>query len=124
MFNKSFSENRAVYYIMLIKYGKTGQATDGNAIWRMRLACWVTKATDGYRHTLRVCNTCFFKEQLLRERESMLRYMYVTCQNRDNTNLFHHCHIKRWRKSIKFINFMKISIASIATRFAVTTPGQ
>jgi hypothetical protein len=89
MFDKSFSENRAVYCIMLSKYGKTGQATDDNVIWRMRLACWITKATDGYRHTLEICNTyCFPTEQLLRERESMLRYTYITCQNRDNTNLF------------------------------------
>jgi len=28
------------------QYGKTGQFTDNNIIWRMRIACWVTKATD------------------------------------------------------------------------------
>jgi hypothetical protein len=28
------------------KYGKGRQATDGNIIWHMRIACWITKATD------------------------------------------------------------------------------
>jgi hypothetical protein len=28
------------------KYGRTGQAIDGNIIWRMRFACWITKAAD------------------------------------------------------------------------------
>ena len=37
-------------------YGRAGQATDDNIIRRMRLACWITKATE----TLRISNThCF-----------------------------------------------------------------
>ena len=28
------------------KYGRAGQATDDNAIWRKRFACWITKATN------------------------------------------------------------------------------
>jgi len=28
------------------KYGRMGQATEGNIIWRMRIECWITKATD------------------------------------------------------------------------------
>jgi hypothetical protein len=28
------------------KYGIAGQATNENTIWRMRIACWITKATD------------------------------------------------------------------------------
>ena len=28
------------------KYGRHRQATDGNIIWRMRIACWITKATQ------------------------------------------------------------------------------
>ena len=27
-------------------YGRARQATDYNIIWRMRFACWITKATD------------------------------------------------------------------------------
>jgi hypothetical protein len=46
MFNNFFSEDSAVYETMWKKYGTVGQATDNNIIWRMRFACWVTKATD------------------------------------------------------------------------------
>jgi hypothetical protein len=28
------------------KYGSVGQATANNILWRMRFACWMTKATD------------------------------------------------------------------------------
>jgi len=28
------------------KYGKAGQATEGNIIWRMRIAFWIPKAKD------------------------------------------------------------------------------
>jgi hypothetical protein len=28
------------------KYGRASEATDDNIIWRMRFACWITKATD------------------------------------------------------------------------------
>jgi hypothetical protein len=30
------------------KYGTAGKATDGNIIWPMRFACWITNATDTY----------------------------------------------------------------------------
>jgi len=38
------------------KYCKHGQDTDEHITWRMRIACWITKATD----TLRICNSYFF----------------------------------------------------------------
>jgi hypothetical protein len=37
------------------QYGRAGKATDNNIIQRMRLACWLPKATD----SVRVCNTYF-----------------------------------------------------------------
>jgi hypothetical protein len=30
------------------EYGRAWQATDGNIIRRMRIACWITKATDTF----------------------------------------------------------------------------
>jgi len=30
------------------KYCRAVQATDDNIIWRMRIACWVTKATGAH----------------------------------------------------------------------------
>jgi hypothetical protein len=51
MFNNGFFGgggwgNRAVYEIMWKKYVRARQATHGNKIWHMRIACWITKATD------------------------------------------------------------------------------
>ena len=41
-------------------------------IWRMRIVCWTTKATQ----TLTICNTAFPLQQCLRERALMLR-LYI-----------------------------------------------
>ena len=46
MFSKFFPENCALYEIMCKKYGRAGQATDGNIIRRMGFASWITKAAD------------------------------------------------------------------------------
>jgi len=47
------------------------------AIWRMRIACWIPKATD--RHSQYVMFIAFPLQQWLRERVSMLRYTYIGC---------------------------------------------
>ena len=46
-------------------------------IWRMRLACWITKATD--THSEYVTLIAFPLQQWLQERASMLDYMYNAC---------------------------------------------
>jgi len=33
------------------KYGRAGQATVDSITWRMRIACWLPKATDTHTHT-------------------------------------------------------------------------
>jgi len=45
-------------------------------IWRTRIACWITKATD--THSEYVTLTTFPLKQWLHERASMLRYTYST----------------------------------------------
>ena len=45
MFNNFFSENRAVYEIMW-KIMVEPDRPQMTIIWRMRIACWITKATD------------------------------------------------------------------------------
>jgi hypothetical protein len=57
------------------KYGTAGQATDENIIRRMRFACWINKATD--THSECVILVAFPRQQWLRERVSMLRYIYM-----------------------------------------------
>jgi hypothetical protein len=44
MFNNSLFENRAVYEIMWKNVVERGRPR--MTIWRMRIACWIPKATD------------------------------------------------------------------------------
>ena len=46
-------------------------------IWRMRIACWIPKATD--THSECVIFIVFPLEQWLHERASMLRHTYIAC---------------------------------------------
>jgi hypothetical protein len=55
----------------VVKYFTTGHATD-NTIRRIRIACWVTKAT--HTHSEWVIIITFQQQQWLRERASMSRY--------------------------------------------------
>ena len=75
MFSNFCAENRAVYEIMwknIIERGRP-QLT----IWRMRIACWITKATNARSEY--VILIAFPLQQWLFERASMLRYTYVAC---------------------------------------------
>jgi hypothetical protein len=55
------------------KYGTARQATDVNIIRSMRIACWITKATN----TLRICNTyCFMATVVTRTRLSVVLYVH------------------------------------------------
>jgi hypothetical protein len=58
------------------KYGTASQAADGNITGRMRIAGWVTKATD--THSECVILIGFAQQQWVRERVSMLS-LYVHC---------------------------------------------
>jgi hypothetical protein len=58
------------------KYGTAGQATDDNIIRRMRLACWITKATD--THSQYVILIAIPQQQWLSERASILLNTYTT----------------------------------------------
>ena len=52
-------------------YDTARQATDGNAIRRMRIACWITKAADTLSEYTIIIG--FPLQQWLRERTSVLR---------------------------------------------------
>ena len=60
------------------KYGRVRQATDDNTIWRMRIACWITKATNVLSEYV-IFFFAFPLQQWLRERASVLRYTYIAC---------------------------------------------
>jgi len=58
--------------------GKILQSRTGhrwNIIWRMRFACWITKAMD--THSEYVKRIAFPLQQWLHERARMLRYTYI-----------------------------------------------
>jgi len=57
------------------KYGTARQATDDNIVRRMRVACWITKATD--THSGQVILIVFAVQQWLCERASVLRHTYL-----------------------------------------------
>jgi hypothetical protein len=59
------------------KYGTARQATDENITRRMRFACWIIKATD--THSEYTTFLAFPWQQWLRERASILCYMYTAC---------------------------------------------
>ena len=58
------------------KYCTARQATD-DMIWRMRIACWIPKATD--THLQYVILIVFPLQQWLHDSASILRYKYMGC---------------------------------------------
>jgi len=76
MFNNFFFENRAVCEVMWKNTVEPGRPQI--TIWRMRIACWIPKATD--THSEHVILIAFPLQQRLHERASMLRYTWtVSC---------------------------------------------
>jgi hypothetical protein len=69
--NIFFFENRAVYEIMW----KNVEWDRPQMIWRMRIACWIPKATNA--HTGCAIPLASPLQQWLHERASMLRYTYI-----------------------------------------------
>jgi hypothetical protein len=79
------------------KYGAARGATNNVTIWRIRVACRISKATCTYAHAhayapghsharmharahTQICNTyCFSTATMIRERVSMLRFTYIAC---------------------------------------------
>jgi hypothetical protein len=55
------------------KYGRVRQATDDNVVRPMRVACWITKATD--THSEYVMLIAFLGQQMLRERALVLGFI-------------------------------------------------
>ena len=53
------------------------QALDGNMIRRVRVACWIPKATN--THSEFVALIAFSLQQWLQERASVLRYTHIAC---------------------------------------------
>jgi hypothetical protein len=60
------------------KYGTAREATDSSIIRRMRIACWIIKATDTYSEYVGIL-IAFTWQRWLRECASMLRLYVIAC---------------------------------------------
>jgi hypothetical protein len=67
MVNNVFIENRAAFEIKVKKIFEPGRSQ--MKIWRMRIACWIPKATD--THSEHVIFIVFILQQWLQERASV-----------------------------------------------------
>ena len=70
-----FPENRAVCEVRWKNVVERGRPQ--MTIWRMRIACWIPKATN--THSEYVMLIAFPLQQWLQERASLLRYANVDC---------------------------------------------
>jgi hypothetical protein len=77
LYSITFSRKSCRLWDNVEKYGSAGQAADDNIIRRMRIACWITKATD--THTLRICNTYCFSTAKVVTRTRLNVTSYVRC---------------------------------------------
>jgi hypothetical protein len=59
------------------KYCGAGQATYDNIIGRLRIACWIPKATN--THSVYAILIAFPLQQWLQEGVSLLCYTYIAC---------------------------------------------
>jgi len=75
VFSYFFFKNRAVHET--VWKTKVERDRPQTTIWRMRIACWVLKATN--THTPYVTLTAFPQQQWLHERAWMPRYTYIAC---------------------------------------------
>ena len=77
MFSNVFieTENHTVYGIT---WKNSVQAyRQQMTVWRMRIACWISKATHTYSEY--VILTAYPLQQWLHERATLLRYTYIVC---------------------------------------------
>jgi hypothetical protein len=76
LYSITFSQKSCGLWDNMEKSCRARQATDDIIIGRMRVACWITKATDTY--SVYVILIDFPRQQWLRQRASMLR-LFVHC---------------------------------------------
>ena len=79
-----FFENRAVFEIMWKNILELSRPQ--MTIWRVRIACWITKATN--THSQYVILIAFPLQQWLHKRASLLRYTYIGCLALTGTVVF------------------------------------
>ena len=93
---RNFSRKSCRFWDNIEKYGRFRDTTNDNTLWRVRFACWISKATRAHAHASGHPSThthanarahtqkyvifiAFPRQQWFHERASMLRYTYVAC---------------------------------------------
>jgi hypothetical protein len=94
MSSNFFLDNRAVCETMSKNSIEPGMSH--LTIWRMRIACWIPKATN--IHSEYVIPIRFPQQQWLHERASLCHYMYIACRV---TLLF----VKPSTPDVKYVTF-------------------
>jgi hypothetical protein len=72
-----FFENRAFYQIMWKNY--LGPGRPQITIGRMRIACWILKATNTHTHIHKLCNTYYISTATMVARARLYVTMHVHC---------------------------------------------
>jgi len=82
----------------MVKYGTSTQATDDSIIWRMRVACWIAKATETHSEYVIIITSP--RQQWLHERARCNVYTYISWL------VFKYCSCitPEWLKKIRKIN--------------------
>jgi hypothetical protein len=101
------------------KCGRARQATDGNIVWRMRLACWKNKATD--RHSEYEIRVAFLLHQWLHKHASFLRYIFISCLVSYTVWIFisFQCLVMQSRKTIIIHKNLKKSLYFVHQAFEI-----
>ena len=89
MFNNFFPRISCRIWDDVEKYGDVREATNDNAVWLMRFARRISKATRAQAHNHVRAHTAkyaipilFPRQQWFRERTSLLHYTYIACHVR------------------------------------------
>jgi hypothetical protein len=61
------------------KYCRPGQATDDSIIRRMRISCWIPKATNTHSEYVMLPPPPYARQQWLHDRTSLISYRYIAC---------------------------------------------
>jgi hypothetical protein len=76
--NYFFLKNRTFYEIIWGKYGTDSQITDNNILRRMRVARWLTKATDTHFEYV-IIITLYRATMVMRTRPTLMFYVRRLC---------------------------------------------
>jgi hypothetical protein len=104
-----FSENCTVYEIIPKNIMKTERSHMTSQYGRIRVTCWISKATCTYAHAhayarkhAQISNTyCFPTAKVIRERASTLRCTYIACIVIIFFLVFLVTHDKGWQTLVK-----------------------